>query len=289
MAAAPLAAQERRGAGIAFAAAGIFLFVCADAVIKWLSGDYHAVLIAWFSGVFGGISSTALGARGLGLGALKTRHPVAQILRGLLILGSMLTAFVALGYLPLADVTAIAYSTPLFVAALAVPMLGERIGARRAILLALGFAGVVLMAQPSTGVLHAAALLPIASALLYAVAMLVTRRMRADESAAATMFWSHATVIVGASAALPWFWTTPGAFDGAMLVVLGFSNGVAHYCVMQAYRVARAATVAPLDYTALVWATVFGFVVWGDFPAPTVWLGVALVVATSLYLARSRA
>lgn len=281
--------EERRGAGIAFAAAGIFLFVCADAVIKWLSADYHAVVIAWFSGVFGGLSSTVLGARGFGWRALGTRHPGTQIARGLLILGSMLTAFLALAFMPLADVTAIAYSTPLFVAALAVPMFGERLAAPQVVALVAGFAGVVLIARPGAGIVQWAAALPVASAAFYAVAMLVTRRLRSDETAAATMFWSHATVIAATSLALPWFWTTPPWPAALALMVLGLVNGVAHYCVMQAYRLARAATVAPLDYTALAWATLFGFVLWGDFPAPSVWLGAGLVVATTLYLARTRA
>jgi drug/metabolite transporter (DMT)-like permease len=289
MTAAPPPAQERRGAGIAFAATGVFLFVCADAAIKGFSADYHAVMIVWFSGVFGAVSATALGIRGLGLGALATRHPFAQVARGLLIAGSMVTAFLALKSMPLADVAAISYSTPLFVAALAVPMLGERLKRPQAITLAIGFVGVILMAQPGSSVFRTAALLAVASALFYAVAMLVTRRMRADETAAATMLYSHVTVIVVSSLALRWFWSTPSALDAVQLIVLGLVNGTAHYCVMQAYRLAPAASVAPFDYTSLVWATLIGFAVWGDFPAPSVWLGVTLVVATTLYLARSRA
>jgi drug/metabolite transporter (DMT)-like permease len=280
---------ERHGVGIAFAATGVFLFICADTAIKHFSADYHAVMIAWFSGVFGAISSTGLGARGIGPGALETRQPITQVLRGLLIAGSMITAFLALKFMPLADVAAVGYSTPLFVAALAVPLLGERLTRRQVVAIAVGFAGVLLIAQPGTGVFRSASLLAMTSALLYAIAMIVTRRMRASETAAATMLWSHATVSAVTSLALPWFWSTPTALDGLLLVVLGLVNGIAHYCVMQAYRLAPASRVAPFDYTGLVWATVFGYMLWGDFPAPAVWLGVALVVSMTLYLARARA
>lgn len=280
---------ERHGVGIAFAATGVFLFICADAAIKHFSADYHAVMVAWFSGVFGAVSSTGLGARGLGLDTLRTRQPLAQVLRGLLITGSMVTAFLALKFMPLADVSAVGYSTPLFVAALAVPLLGERLTRHQGLAVAIGFAGVLLIAQTGTGVFRPAALLAMTSAFLYAIAMIVTRRMRASETAAATMLWSHATVAVVTSVALPWFWSTPTTLDGLLLVVLGLVNGTAHYCVMQAYRVAPASRVAPFDYTGLVWATVFGYVLWGDYPAPAVWLGVALVVSMTLYLARIRA
>lgn len=282
-------APERHGAGIAFAASGVFLFVCADAAIKGFSADYHAVMIAWFSGLFGAVSSTALGVRGFGVRALRTRHPVAQIARGLLISGSMVSAFLALKFMPLADVSAVHYSTPLFVAALAVPLLRERLTRAQVAALAVGFAGVMLIAQPGAGVFRPAALLAIASAFLYAIAMIITRRLRADETAAATMAWSHGTVVAVTSLALPWFWAAPPALDVALLVLLGLVNGVAHYCVMQAYRLAPAARVAPFDYTALAWATLFGFVFWGDFPATGVWIGVVLIVATTLYLSRARA
>ncbi|MEX2650048.1 MAG: DMT family transporter [Alphaproteobacteria bacterium] len=280
--------RERLGRGVVFALAGVFLFICADALIKWLSDDYHTLTIVWFSGAFGGLSATALGIRGVGRRALATRRPGAQITRGILILGSMGTAFLALKFLPLADLTAILYSTPLFVAALAVPVLGERLGPRQALALLVGFAGVVLIARPGAEVFHPASLLAVASSFLYAVAMLVTRRMREVETPAATMLYTHATVVAASSLALPWVWITPPWDDALLLVGMGLGNGVAHFCVMQAFRLAPAAVVAPFDYTALVWATLFGLAIWGDFPAPIVWVGVVLVVSSSLYLARIR-
>ncbi len=283
-----MAPRERLGHGIAYALAGVFLFICADALIKWLSAGYHTVTIVWFSGAFGALSATALGMRGVGRRALATRRPGAQVARGILILGSMGTAFLSLKFLPLADLTAILYSTPLFVAALAVPVLGERLGPRQALALLVGFAGVVLIARPGAEVFHPASLLAVASAFLYAVAMLVTRRMREAETPAATMFYTHATVVAASSLALPWVWITPPWDDALLLVGMGLGNGVAHFCVMQAYRLAPAGVVAPFDYTALVWATLFGLAIWGDFPAPIVWVGVVLVVSSSLTLARAR-
>jgi drug/metabolite transporter (DMT)-like permease len=283
------AGGPRRGGlrGIGCNVIGVFLFCVADALVKWLSEGYPTMQLVFFSGAIGLVTATALAYRQSGPGALRTRRPWVHVGRGVLIFGSMASFFFALRHLPLADVTAVSYTSPLWIALLAVPVLGEPLGWRRIGAVLVGFGGVLLIARPGGTDAHAALLIALLNAVFYALAMLSTRRFRAHETPAAMMFYMHAVIAVLALVTLPWFWRTPGPADLALLLALGGLNGVGHFFVMQAYRLAPAAAIAPFDYTALVWAALIGLLVWGEFPNAWVLAGIGLIVVATLTVARA--
>jgi len=283
------AGAERRGRAIAFAVTGILCFTLADAGIKWLSADVPTMMIVFVLGFCGIFSSTAVPVLQDGLNSLATRRPGLQLLRGLLMCVSMGTVFLALGMMPLADVVAMSYSTPLFVAVLAVPLLKERLRPVQMLAILVGFAGVLIVARPGETALALPALLIVTGSVSYALAMIVTRWMRTTESPASQMFYSHLTVTTASALTLPWFWTVPEAAEAALMIGIGLLNGLAHYCVMCAYRHAPAAVVAPFDYTAILWGAFFGYVIWAEVPGWHLWAGAALIVASTLVVARTRA
>ncbi|MCA8966842.1 MAG: DMT family transporter, partial [Planctomycetes bacterium] len=192
--------------------------------------------------------------------------------------------FFAVAALPLPVLTTLMFTMPLFVALLAGPLLGERVGARRAGLIVLGFTGVLAMLRPGGGLFDVSAVLGLLAALSYALMMLATRALsRSVSSATMVLHLSLALAIVSA-AALPWTWRTPDATDLGLMLAIGGIVGIAQFSLAQAYRFGAAALVAPFDYVRLLWASAFGWWLWNDLPGGSVLAGALFVVASGLLL-----
>ena len=188
--------------------------------------------------------------------------------------------------LPLADAAAIAFVLPLFVAALAVPMLKERLDMPRVLAIAVGLAGALVVVRPGSGVFTLYALLPMAMALCNALYQILTRKIAGVEHPLTSLIWG---AIVGAilfSAALPFAWKTPDqAVHWALLAVIGLLASVGHYLLIRAYDYASATLLAPFTYSGLIWAMLLGFLVFGNFPDGWSLFGMAVIVASGLFLA----
>jgi len=189
----------------------------------------------------------------------------------------------------LADTVAITFVSPLIMCALAVPMLKEHIGPRRWIAIVIGFGGVLVITQPSGVGFGLGAALALAAALGSAFEIILTRRMSATESSQAILFWSSVLMIVAFGAVLPFAWTTPSLADLPAIAVLAISGSCAQFCLVQAFRYGEVSMLAPLEYSGLIWATLFGYLFWGDLPTLTVIGGVAIIVASSAYVAHREA
>ncbi|MEL0020513.1 MAG: DMT family transporter [Rickettsiales bacterium] len=224
---------------------------------------------------------------------LTTGYPVPQVisLRGIFILIPLAIViywrggFAAFRLMPLADAIAFTFSGPLIVAALAPFLLGERVGWRRWSAILVGFAGVVVMARPTPDAFQWAALIALCAAFSGAMRDMVTRRISAEESSDLILFTSTLAVTsAGALAAVSFPWRMPDAVDFGLFALLGLLNGGAHYLMIEAHRWGEASLIAPFRYTALVWAFILGYLVWGDLP--DVWLlsGSVLVVGSGLYI-----
>lgn len=267
------------------------VFSIQDVVAKQLGGSYSALLIVmlryWFFTVF----SVLVVSRGPGglRGALRTRRPLIQLLRGLLLIADVvltLLSFVRLGVVNSHAVFAI---YPLMIVALSGPFLGERIGWRRWTAVGAGFVGMLVILQPGAGTMSAQMLLPLGAALCFAVYGVLTRLVSQDDSANTSFLW---TSLVGVVAITPlglanWQWLA--ADDWAWLGLLCVCAGVSHWSLIRAYALAEASVLQPFAYTQLLWISIFGVLLLHEPLAPNVVVGIVIIVGAGLFsLWRSR-
>lgn len=280
----PLAVPAR---AIAFMLASVFLFSVFNATAKWLAAGYDPFQIVFFRGLFGLLPVALLFVHErAGPSRLISRRLDLQLLRAGTALGANICFILAYRSMPLADAVAIAYAAPIFVTILSVPLLSERVGVHRWSAVAVGFLGVLLVAQPGVGVFDPAALFAITGTLLYALMMIVTRRLGQIDPTVCTMAHSTVLYVLACGLALPFVWVTPSWADLALFLVLGFVSGAGMFCFMQAFREGEAATIAPFDYTAMAWAILFGFLIWGDVPGWITLAGICVIVMSGLYIMR---
>lgn len=275
---------DRPVRGIVFALLGVSGFALMDAVAKFLGEGYPIGQIVFMRNLFALLPLLFLLWRGGGLPALRSRQPGLQVLRGLAGFGAVMTFFTGLRYLGLAEATAIGFAAPLFITALSVPLLGERVGLHRWSAVLLGFVGVLIMFRPGSGSLQLAALLPLAAAFFYGLAMNVTRRLSRTDTTPAIAIYGNLTGLALSLALLPFGWVTPDGSDISVFAALGLLAGCTTYLLSQAYRFAPSSVIAPFDYIALIWAVALGWLIWDELPDGATWTGVAVVIASGLYI-----
>ncbi len=282
-------ASDRVGRGIGFDLMAVVCFSVVDVLAKWLGQDYPAVQILFFRYFFGLLPVAVFVWWSGGLTSLRTRRLPLHILRASLLFVALLLFFEALQHLPLAEAIAVAFTAPLFVTALAGPLLGEAVDARRWGAVVLGFLGALIMVQPGSAAFRPEALLVLGSAFAFSLLVTLTRRMTRTETNAALL--SYSTIFAGAWSLpfLPFVWQPPAVEDVKLFVLIGLIGGVAAFCIIQAYRHAPVSVLAPFDYTALIWAALFGWLIWREQPGVEFWIGAAIVSAAGFYIARREA
>ena len=264
---------------------GTFLMTAMFTMAKLLGDAYHVLQIVFFRSLFALVPMLVPLWRE-GLSRLRTRRPVAHALRALVGIASLALYFLAYQLMPLADAYAIGYAAPLFITALSVPLLGEKVGLRRWSAVLVGFAGVLVMVRPGTAVFDVVALVPLGGALLYAVVAILVRMLSRTEASVTIVVYYALTTVLVTGLVLPLVWVTPGAGDLALLAGLGVVGGCAQLCVTEAFRQGELSVVVPLDYSAMVWAVLLGWLFWGDLPDAWIWAGMPLVIASGIYIAR---
>jgi len=275
--------------GLAYMAGAGFCLTLLDVAVKWLTTDYTPPQIAFIRyGICIGFAA-AIAARAGGVGTLRTRRPVGHLLRSALNLGTMLTFYYALARLPLADAISIGYAAPLFMTVLSVPLLHERVGWRRWSAVFIGFLGVIVILRPSGTGLDWGSLLALLSAFLYALTLITSRQLSGTESSHTILFYYSVAVLVATGAAMPWMWVTPRWTDLWAFGLAGVAGSVGQYLLNQAFRYGEVSLLAPIEYLTLLWATLFGFVVWGELPGPAVLGGAAIIIASTLYIVQREA
>ena len=270
--------------GIALMVVGSLMISVNDAIIKWLSASYPTGELMFLRGGFMFLPILLLLWREGGLRAARVGRWPGQMARAAAVVGSTVFFIAGLRHLPLADTTAIAFAGPLFVTALAPLMLAERVGWRRWSAVLFGFAGVLVMLRPTGGGLNWAAMLPLGAALCGAFRDLLTRRLSATESSLSILVVTTATVALAGLLTAPFGWRMPTAGDLALMALSGIVLGAAHYLIIEAFRLAEAALVAPFKYSSLLWAVALGAMVWGHLPDGTMLIGAVIVVLSGLYI-----
>ncbi|MBV9861261.1 MAG: DMT family transporter [Alphaproteobacteria bacterium] len=275
--------------GIFYMLASVFLFSIQNAIGKWLAQSYPIPMLVFFRSAVALLPSLLLVMRAGGLPVLRTRRPGAQFGRAVIWGGSNVASFFAYHLLPLADAVALTFAAPLFLTALSWPILKERVGRERWIAVVVGFVGVLIMAHPSGAGSTAGLLMALACAVCNAVGTLTVRSLCATEPTASIVFYTALFMTLMALPPLPFFWITPTPADFALFCAIGLIGGVSQYWTTLALYYAPAAAVSPFNYTALIWGSVLGFVVWRDVPTPAMIAGAAIVTLTGLYLLRHEA
>ena len=219
-----------------------------------------------------------------GIATLRTQRPFTHALRVGVMLTAMILYNLSLKYLMLAETVTLFFAGPLFLTALSAPMLGERIGWRRWTAVVVGFAGVVVVMQPGTDAMHPAALLAVGDALFYAFVNIATRSLSRTESSLSLVVFSNIGICLGTGVGTPFQWVTPAPLDVAILAGLGAAVVVAQYFHVTALRFAQVSLLGPFEYSAIFWAALIGFAVWGEVPTATVWAGIAIIVGSGLYI-----
>jgi drug/metabolite transporter (DMT)-like permease len=262
---------DRPLAGIAMMLVGIAGFAVMDATIKWLTAEYPVPQVIALRSWFGLPLLIWLSMREGGLPALRTTRPMVHVGRYLLVLLLSLSFFWALSKMKLVDAVAIAFATPIIITALSVPLLREPVGVRRWIAVAVGFFGVLIMLRPGMGVFQWAAMAALGAAVVYALLMITTRAFKSTESTASLMLYPQLGISV----------------TGIVMVyfaLAGFFGSIGVMCLTHAFRMAPAATIAPFEYTALLWATLLGYFVWGELPDAITLAGASIVALSGLYI-----
>ena len=261
-------------------------FVLMDTCAKYLSQWYAPAFIVWARYASNlAILLAFLAARGE-LGRLRSERPGLQFARGLLLALATLIFFTSLSVLPLADANAISFVMPLFVAALAVPILGERLEMPRLLAILAGLAGALVIVRPGSDLFTPYALLPLGMALCNALYQILTRKVAGLEHPYTSLVWGALVGAVLLSLVAPFVWSAPqAAHHGVLIVVIGVLASLGHWLLIKAYEHASATLLAPYTYSALVWAMLLGWLVFGDFPDGWSLLGMGIIVCAGLYLA----
>lgn len=285
--------QPSVGRAILAMIAAVAMFATMNAMIKYLGGRYPLAQIIFFRAAFALLVLGPLIARAGGIGSLRTARPWGHAGRSLAGVTSMYCAFTAITSLPLANAAAFAFTAPLWTTTLGVLILGEKVRWRRALALVVGFSGVLIMLRPDMrlvdevlagGTVAVGSALGLTSAALAACAMISVRRLSATEPSTTIVFYFMATGCL-LSALLGWQdFVMPDWRDAALLAAIGLIGGVAQLLLTTAYRGAPVAVIAPFDYTAMLWAAGYGFLIWGEVPDGMVVLGALIVVTSGAYI-----
>ncbi len=270
-------------AGIGFMVVAMGLFASMDALAKLLGGEFSILQLVFFRNlgaitvVFPLFITQAPADRAL-------KKPVLVGLRMVLGMATLVGFFTALQTLGMAEVGAITFTSPLFVTLMAVPFLGEEVGWRRWVAILVGFAGVMIILQPSGGVLSWGAAWALMGALGYATLLVVLRIQGRTMTSLSSAFWLNFMNVIVLAPVMPFVWTTPSPTTFGLLMLLGMVGGLGQTALAQSVRLAPASVVAPFDYTYLMWATLLGWLVFDTLPLESTLWGMPVVAASGLYL-----
>ncbi len=269
--------------GIAYMALGMFVFSAVDTQAKFLTESLHTIQIVW-SRQMGIVIGIAIVIALKGPGLLRTKHPVLQVTRGFLAVGSAATFIFAISFVPLADAVAVSFVAPFIVTVLGALILKEPVGIRRWAAVTIGFLATLIVIRPGTGVLHPAVFLVIIAAAFFALRQIVSRWLSGSDTTITTLAYTGLVSVAILTIPLPFVWQWPATgLEITLLISIALMTALGETMVIKALEVGQAVVVAPLQYTLLIWSTGYGFLVFGDLPDLWTWVGALIIVATGLY------
>jgi drug/metabolite transporter (DMT)-like permease len=282
---------RNRLVGIGLVSLVFAMFTIMDGTAKWLVTVMPVFMVVWLRFVlhalFGGLLLFPL----QGASLFRTKHLRWHIARAAMQMAMTGMNFWALQYLQLSVTAAIFFTVPIIVAFISARALNEKLDAARWMAMVAGFAGVLVIVHPWSADFHPAMILAVGNAILYAVFNMMTRRLAAYDSAETIGYLPAVGAAIGMTPVALYFWEWPeGTLEWLLACLLGVLGGLAHYLLALAHRYAPASVIAPFLYQQIVYTAIFGYLVFGDVPSRSLWLGAGIVIASGLYLfARERA
>lgn len=277
--------SDNIGRGIGLAIAAMIIFASHDALIKIVTEDYSAPQILWVRFMLFFVFALILATRKRPLrDCFKSRRPILQVFRSGALVLDMGLFVVAVGLLPLADTHALVATFPLMVTALAALFLGEQVGLRRWLAVGACFLGVLIILRPGLSVFQPGAVYALATAFCFSVYVVLTRVVSRDDSSETSLLYVASLGLGVTSLIGPFFWKEPTLEAWGLFVLISGAGTLAHFLLINALNLAPASVLQPFNYVLLLWATVLGLVVFGQFPDAWTLLGSATIVASGLYV-----
>ena len=276
--------RDRIGRGIALGALAYSLFALHDATNKWLVMTIPVWQILFFRSTIVVLGCLALGRKPLVRRLMTTplRWPLAA--RAALTLTAWLSYYTAARSLPLAQLLTLYFSAPVITTLLAMPLLGERVTGSRWVSVLLGFAGVLIAADPVGVHASRATLLVLAAAAMWGYAVILMRKIARLETSLVQMLAQNLFFMIITGVLSSATWVSPRATQWPLLLLVGVLGGCGQFLLFEAARFAPAAIMATVEYSALIWAFILGYLVFGDVPRTAVWIGAALILASGLFM-----
>ena len=281
-------AQQSALGGIACALAATFFFVLQDAGVKWLSAELMLVQVLFLRSAFGLAFCAGTVAIGLKPANIAVRRPGLMAARCILNVAAWLLFFSGLLQIDLGTGLALFFTFPIFMTALSGPLLGEPVGIRRWAAVLVGFAGTLIILDPRGGV-EWASLLIVGAAACWSIVAIMTRKLAATEDPFVILFYTLLSFVVLSGPAQFWIWQAPDPETWGLLIVIAACGVLAQFLIITAYAKASPPTVAPFEYSSVIWAAVLGYVLWHEVPGATAAAGALVIVASGLYIVHREA
>jgi len=269
--------------GIAWMLVTMFWFVSLDSMAKYLMQSYPVAQVVWARFFFHVVF--VMIAMGFSVRQqIKTQSIILQCARSFFMLTTTVLFFVGLHFLPLATASTIMFVSPIFVTILSVFLLGEKVGVRRWAGVVAGFTGAIVVVRPGFQGFDWNALFVLAAAFTHAFYQIFTRKARLYDSPITSLFYTGLVGAVLMTGVAPFYWQTVAVSDYLLLVSLGLAGGVGHLCLIRAFQNAPASVVAPFSYSSLIWATLYGYILFSDLPDRWTLIGASLIIGSGLYI-----
>ncbi|SDI71256.1 DMT family transporter [Aliiruegeria lutimaris] len=270
--------------GLLLLALGYFMMGTVDMMAKYLTQYVHPFQIVWFR-QFGLFVMAVMILSRKGTVLLRTRRPVLQLLRGSSAAISALCFVTAIRYAPIADATAVSFIAPLLVTAMGAIFLGETVGRNRWIAVLLGFVGALIVIRPGFSVFHPAIGLVVAAASFFSIRQVLSRVLASQDRTSTTIVYTAVTSFVLLTVLQPfvWHWPQESWIILLMLAMAGCA-AVTEFLVIRAFELAQVVVVAPMHYSIMIWATFYGWLIFGQLPDLWTWVGTGVIFATGIFL-----
>ena len=270
-------------AGVAWMLLTTLFFLSLDAVAKHLVSSYPVIQVVWGRFLFHLILAAMILGPRFGFFVRSANLPL-QIVRSILLLATTVLFFFGVRLLPLAEASAIMFTSPILLSILAIPFLGEKVGPYRWAAIFVAFLGALVVVRPGTGVMGVGALFLLGCSFCNAFYQLITRKLRGTDEARTTLLYTALAGTVGASLAVPLVWTPIASGDWPLFAALGVFGCLGHFTLIKAFQSAPATVVAPFSYASIIWAILYGFMFFGDLPDLWTLVGASIIAAGGLYI-----
>jgi len=279
----PMSTPARVRVGIMMMVGCSLIFASLDSLAKVMGQHYPVLQIVWFRYTFHVVGMLVVFLPIMGRNMFRASNMRWQIGRGLILVVCTCLSFTGLRFMPLAEFTAISFVTPLIVTLLASKFLGEKVSPARWGAVALGFAGVLIIIRPGSGIFGWPAVIPLVMSCVYACFQVLTRKNAGTDDPITTMFFSGLAGAILATIALPFNWTPPEPLHWPVLILMGFMGGTGHLLLMLCFRRAPASVLAPFSYAQLVFATLIGVLFLHHVPDRFSTIGMGVIALAGVY------